>query len=90
MGVRIGLVVVDAATDEKLRHRRGLTGAEVRAAVEWPAVPVRAAWNDVPEHGRRLIVYAEWGAKVLKVVLMPLDEVDGTWLLKTAVVSSER
>ena len=86
--VWIGRVIVPPSVEVKLRMRRGITGDEVRAACEWPAQPLRAGHHDDPEHGRRLIVYArDEQNRVLKVVLQPVDPEDGTWRLRTAVVS---
>jgi hypothetical protein len=86
--VWIGRVLVPTSVEIKLRTRRGITGAEVRAACEWPAQPLRAGYHDDPEHGRRLIVYTrDEQNRLLKVVLQPVDPEDGTWRLRTAVVS---
>lgn len=80
--------MVPDSVEVKLRNRRGLTGDQIRAACEWPARPLRAAWHDHPEHGRRLIVHVEdEQRRLLKVVLQPIDVVDGTWRLRTAVVA---
>lgn len=88
LNVWIGLVEVPESVEFKIRTRRGITGAQVRAACEWPAKPVQASWNDDPDHGRRLIVYA-WNDqdRLLKVVLQPVDAQDGTWRLRTAIFS---
>src|SRR5215471_11601602 len=52
----------------KIRNRRGVTGDQVRAACQWPAVPLRAAWDDHPDYGRRLIVFArDEQGRLLKV-----------------------
>jgi hypothetical protein len=81
--------MVSEAVETKIRSRRGLTGAQVRAACEWPAVPVRAAWHNHPDHGRRLIVFAvDEQNRLLKAVLQPVDPEDGTWRLRTAVVAT--
>lgn len=54
------------------RHRRRGTGR----ATHNPSVhPLRAAWHDHPEYGRRLIVYAHDEYRLLKVVLQPTDPV---------------
>lgn len=89
--VWIGRVYVADSVDTKLRNRRGLTGEQVRAACEWPAVPVRAAWHEDPDHGRRLIVFVrDEQRRLLKVVLQPIDPEDGTWSLRTAVLATGR
>jgi len=88
--VWIAHVIVPEAVETKICTRRGLTGQQVRAACEWPARPVRAAWHDDPQHGRRLIVYArDEQRRLLKIVLQPIDPSDGVWRLRTAVVSKE-
>jgi hypothetical protein len=82
-------VVVSEAVETKIRSRRGLTGAQVRAACEWPAAPVKAAWDDHREYGRRLIVLAvDEQNRLLKVVLQPVDPEGGTWRLRTAVIAT--
>lgn len=87
--VWIGHITVPDSVEGKIRSRRGLTGAQVRAACEWPAAPVQAAWHDHPEYGRRLIVYAyDEQHRLLKVVLQPIDPADGSWRLRTAVVAT--
>jgi hypothetical protein len=88
--VWIAQVIVPETVEMKIRLRRGLTGPQVRAACEWPARPLQAAWHDDPQHGRRLIVYAkDEQNRLLKVVLQPVDASHGTWRLRTAVVSRE-
>jgi hypothetical protein len=57
-GVWIGYVEVPPSVETKIRARRGVTGDQVRAACQWPAVPWQAVWHDHPEHGRRLLVVA--------------------------------
>jgi hypothetical protein len=87
--VWIGHIMVPHSVELKIRSRRGLTGAQVRAACEWPAEPIQAAWHDHPEYGRRLIVYVyDEQHRLLKVVLQPIDPADGSWRLRTAVVAT--
>lgn len=87
--VWIGHIMVLHSVEIKIRSRRGLTGAQVRAACEWPAVPTQAAWHEHPEYGRRLIVYAyDEQNRLLKVVLQPIDAADGSWRLRTAVIAT--
>lgn len=86
MSVYIGLIIVDPSIETKLRtQRNGLTGAEVRAAFQWPAI-VDAVWHDHPEHGKRLIAKARTERGLLQAILLPVDETDGTWVLKTCLV----
>jgi hypothetical protein len=86
--VWIAHIEVPESVDGKLRTRRGVTGLQVRAACEWPAKPVQAAWHDHPEYGRRLVVYA-WDEqnRLLKVVLQPVAAAEGLWRLRTAILS---
>lgn len=87
--VWIGQITVPHTVELKIRSRRGLTGAQVRAACEWPAVPIRAAWHHHPEYGLRLIVYAhDEQHRLLKVILQPVDPEDGSWRLRTAIVAT--
>ncbi len=89
--IYIGLVLVDPSVEWKLRMRRnGLTGDEVRAAVQWPAVSLDARWQDHAEHGRRLLLLAESDRGLLKVILQPVDITDGTWRLRTAMLAGSQ
>lgn len=85
--IYIGEVIVPPSIDAKIRPR-GITGEQVKAACQAPAVPERAAWAFHPNHGRRLVVYARVdGNRLLKIVLQPVDVLDGTYRLRTAVVA---
>jgi len=87
--VWIGRVIVPDSVEMKLRNRRGLTGSQIRAACEWPARPLAAAWHDHPRHGRRLILHVrDEQQRALKVVLQPLDVPDGSGVLRTAVLGT--
>jgi hypothetical protein len=89
--VWIGHVIVPYSVEIKLRNRRGLTGAQIRAACEWPARVLDAAWHDHPAHGRRLLVQVrDEENRLLDVVLQPIDVTDGTWLLRTAFESTKK
>lgn len=85
--IYIGYVEVPDSIEGKLRTRRGITGAEVRAAVEWPARPLKAYWHWHPDHGRRVIAIAASERGVLKVILQPVDQAAGTWRLRTCVIA---
>ena len=88
--VWIGYIDVPPSVETKIRTRRGVTGEQVRAAFEWPAVPLRAVWHDHPEHGRRLIVVIrDEQGRLLKAVLQPVDIPDGTWRLRTVLVGGQ-
>ena len=85
--VWIAEILIPQSIEAKLRTRRGMTGDQVRRA----CVPDRyeaAAWHEHPEHGRRLLVRARHeDGRVLRIILMPVDEVDGIWRLRTVLVS---
>ncbi len=69
--------------------RRGLTSEDVRDACQAPNRYRRAAWHVHPEYGRRLIVFgSNRDGKLIKVILQPVDQHDGTWRLRTAVIAS--
>ena len=81
-------MLVPDAVEVKLRNRRGLTGQQIRAACEWPARPERAVWDVSPVHGRRLVlIVKDEQRRLLRVVLQPIDEDEGTWRLRTAFVA---
>ncbi|MDQ6726505.1 MAG: hypothetical protein M3066_10130 [Actinomycetota bacterium] len=62
-----------------------VTVTEVREAVLFTHL-VRAWWHEHPERGRRLLVIGTtYEGRRLQAVLYPLDEVDGTWFLGTAM-----
>jgi len=85
----IGYIEVPPSIEAKIRTRRGVTGDQVRAACQWPAKPLRAAWDEHPEYGRRLVVYArDEQNRLLKVVLQPVDIAGGTYRLRTVVVGT--
>ncbi len=83
----IGYIEVPPSVEAKIRTRRGVTGDQVRAACQWPAVPLRIGWNEHPEHGRRLLVVArDEQGRMLRVILQPVDEAAGTRRLRTVLV----
>jgi hypothetical protein len=87
--VWIGYIEVTPSIETKIRTRRGVTGDQVRAACQWPAVPIRAVWHVDPEHGRRLIVIVrDEQQRLLKVILQPVDIAEGTWRLRTVLVGT--
>jgi hypothetical protein len=88
--VWIGYIDVPLSVDAKIRTRRGVTSDQVRAACQWPAIPVEARWHTHPKYGRRLIVFArDEQERLLKVILQPVDETDGTWRLRTVIVAGQ-
>jgi hypothetical protein len=87
--VWIGYIEVPPSVEQKIRTRRGVTGDQVRAACQWPAIPLSAVWHDHPDHGRRLIVLTrDEQQRLLKVILQPVDIADGTWRLRTVIVAT--
>ncbi len=72
---------------DKIHRKHGVTFAEVREAVILTDVVSSAwDWDSDPARGWRLIVIGTTYAKRrLLVVLYPVDEIDGTWRLGTAV-----
>ena len=87
-GARLGEIRCDPEIEVKLRRKTpSLTSDDVREALLWPA-EAQSAWEDDPEHGRRLIVLgAVATGRRLIAFLLPLpdwdDETD-TWIVKTA------
>jgi hypothetical protein len=81
----LGFLIIDAAIEDKLRHKTpSLTGEEVREALQAPAA-ARAGWEDHPVHGRRVIAEGTTASgRVILAALHPIDETDGTWVVKTA------
>ena len=83
----IAEIRINAGVERKLRERRFITGDQVRAACV-PDRYERAGWDDDPVHGRRLLVVATTDQNVrLKIVLEPVDAVEGIWRLRTAMRS---
>lgn len=70
---------------QKIQSKHGVTPDEVREAC---AAPIRTGWHEHPVHGRRLLLIGlTESGRTLKVILQPVDETDGTWSLRTALVS---
>ena len=86
----IGYVEISDKMQEKLITRRGLTCEDVRDACQAPNRYRRAAWHVHPDYGRRLIVFGLTGnGRLLKIILQPVDERDGTWRLRTALAATK-
>ena len=88
MAEYIGLIFVDPAVVEKINAKHHLTVAEVRAALQWPAV-VQGFWADRPEHGRRYVVRGTgYSGQPILAWLHAVDVTDGTWALRSARVGT--
>ena len=85
--IYIGHVIVPPGVAEKIGSKHGLSEQDVRDAVQWPAQVVEAVWLEPPDDLRGPRVVAKGltsTGRVIKVVLYPVDESDGTWRLGTA------
>jgi len=83
--VYIGYIHISQRMAEKIAVKHNVTSDEVREACQAPSRYERASWHWHPEYGWRLIVFG-WAAsgRRLKVVLQPVDMIDGTYRLRTA------
>jgi hypothetical protein len=80
-----GYVEISDEMAQKLKTKHGVQPEEVRDACQIPNRYLRAWWDHDPQYGSRLLVIGETRAgRRLKIVLKPVDETDGTWLLRTA------
>ncbi|HEY9371007.1 hypothetical protein [Streptomyces sp.] len=74
---------------EKIVAKHGVSPEEVRDACQSPNRYRQAVWDDHPEHGLRLYVLGETRTgRPIKVILQPVDELDGTWRLRTALAAT--
>lgn len=90
-GFYIGEILCSHAVAEKVKAKHGVSLDEVKDAVQWAALPLRAAWLTavLDPRGPRLALEGRrppGGSS--KVVLYPVDEREGTWRLGTAVALS--
>lgn len=86
MGAHIGLITFDPSVVAKLKLKHNITPSDVRAALEWPA-QARSAWEQHPDHERRLVALGHVADRPVIASLMPLpawDEDADTWLCLTA------
>jgi hypothetical protein len=82
--VYIAQIVIDASIVAKINSKHNVTREEVVEAIQWPAA-TRAAWEDHPLHGRRLIASGRTASdRRILAVLQPVDAADGTWRLRSA------
>jgi len=86
--VVVAVLIIDASVEAKIKEKHKLTPAEVHEAVRL-APDAQAAWDDDPEHGRRLVVTGTtYMGRPVIAYLVPLNENDpeeGTFKLKTAL-----
>lgn len=85
--MHLGQLVANESTRDKLRRKHHLDFEDVVEAVQWPA-RARAAWEDHPHYGRRLLAVGSVasGRRVF-CVLKPVpdwDEHADTWTVQTA------
>ena len=86
--VYIGHIECSPAVAERISSKHGISLQDVRDAVQWPARPLRAArlGEEIDRRGPRLAAEGLTASgRILKVVLYPVDEAEGTWRLGTAV-----
>ncbi len=77
-------VDIDPAVSAKLRAKHNVMPWEVREAVVMTPV-LKASWDHDPDRGSRLLLVGiTAGGRRLKVVLAPVDVVEGHWTLRTA------
>jgi hypothetical protein len=81
----IAEIQISPEMEDKIRSRRFVTGDQVREACI-PDAYDEAGWHNHPEHGRRLLVECRTSQNVkLKVILLPVDEAEGIWRLRTVL-----
>jgi hypothetical protein len=82
----IAEIQISDAMEAKIRHRRFVTGDEVREACA-PDAYDRAGWEDDEQHGRRLLVEGRTAqGRRLLIVLQPVDVTEGIWRLRTVLL----
>jgi hypothetical protein len=83
----IAEIQISDEMEDKIRSRRFVTGDEVREACV-PDAYDEAGWHDHPVHGRRLLVRGRTAqGKRLRVILQPIDVMEGIWRLRTVLPS---
>jgi hypothetical protein len=85
--VEVADLIIDDSIEAKLRRKRPpLTGNEVREVAMWSPDAV-TRWHTDQRHGRRLIVRGKtYGGRKIIAYLLPLDEAERIFKLKTARV----
>jgi uncharacterized DUF497 family protein len=88
LGKQVYIADIDCSAKvlEKINSKHGVSLHEVYEAVMYPARLTRATWVYDVERGSRLAAEGvTLSGRVVRVVLYPVDEQDGTWRLGTAV-----
>lgn len=84
----IGYIEISAKMARKIA-KRNISTEDVRDACQAPARYRTAVWHTHAEYGRRLIVTGfTRDGRCVKVILEPVDPLDGTWRIRTAVRGS--
>ncbi len=82
--VYIGQILIDDTVLSKIHDKHNLTFEDVTTALQYPA-KARAAWEDHPTHGLRVVAYGtSWAGRAILGWLEAVDETDGTWRLRSA------
>lgn len=84
-GLWIGRVDFAPEISDKIRTKHDLMETEVVEAIAFGR-HTRAAWDDNPRYGRRLVVLGRTAAdREVIAYLRPVDESDGHWECRTAI-----
>ncbi|GAA2701870.1 hypothetical protein Apa02nite_100410 [Actinoplanes palleronii] len=82
--VYIAEIHISAPTERKINTKHYVTSDEVREALVLRK-DVEAAWDDHPQHGRRVVALGQTAAgRPILAVLQEVDPSDGVWNLRTA------
>jgi hypothetical protein len=83
--IRIAEIRIDPTIEFKILHKvPGVSPAEVREALVYRR-DARAAWEHHPEHGLRVVARGSTAVgDIIVAVLLPVEGLSDTWILKTA------
>jgi hypothetical protein len=82
--IYIAQIWIDDTVEEKIKNKHEVTPEEVREAL-CLRQDAETYWEDHPAHGLRVIgLGTTYVGRPILAVLLPIDELDGTWVLKTA------
>lgn len=86
--IYLGYLVAAPSVEAKINEKHHITLADVREALQWPAI-AQVVEDDDPEHGWRLLAIGKNGlGREVFAALIPLPESAGTtadtWAVKTA------